>query len=336
MKKTKRETVRYSLEKAYAALKRGDKMEARRWAAKAAALESKNEKAWLLLGMTGSKSANLAYFAEALALNPHSTFAKKGIRRLVAEGGGGGTISIEKARSYIKKARAVQKKKARRKSIMAATAFLSVFIAGVLSLSAFGGAISSVGGDANRPGQSDELAMLPSATPTLNFPLQAAQTQEAYTPIPSYTPLPTDTPTATPTATPEPTLTAYEIYMPIEIDADEYWADVDLTHQTLTAYLGDEPVRTFIVSTGTWQYPTVTGQYQIYVKYEAAPMSGPGYYLPGVPYVMYFYRGYGLHGTYWHDNFGTPMSHGCVNLTIDDAGWLYGVLEVGSWVNVHY
>ena len=43
-------------------------------------------------------------------------------------------------------------------------------------------------------------------------------------------------------------------------------------------------------------------------------MSGPGYYLPGVPYVMYFYQGYGLHGTYWHDNFGQPMSHGCVNL----------------------
>ena len=71
-------------------------------------------------------------------------------------------------------------------------------------------------------------------------------------------------------------------------------------------------MNTFITSTGTWQYPTVTGQYKIYVMYRYADMAGPGYYLPNVPYVMYFYKGYGIHGTYWHNNFGTPMSHGCV------------------------
>jgi lipoprotein-anchoring transpeptidase ErfK/SrfK len=65
-------------------------------------------------------------------------------------------------------------------------------------------------------------------------------------------------------------------------------------------------------------------------------MSGPGYYLPDVPYIMYFYKGYGLHGTYWHNNFGTPMSHGCVNLTIPDAAWLYNFSSVGTVVNVHY
>ena len=52
-------------------------------------------------------------------------------------------------------------------------------------------------------------------------------------------------------------------------------------------------------------------------------MSGPGYYLTNVPYTMYFYRGYGLHGTYWHNNFGHPMSHGCVNLKTPDAKWLF-------------
>jgi lipoprotein-anchoring transpeptidase ErfK/SrfK len=72
------------------------------------------------------------------------------------------------------------------------------------------------------------------------------------------------------------------------------------------------------------------------VKYRYADMSGPGYYLPNVPYVMYFYRGYGIHGTYWHNNFGTPMSHGCVNFPTDDAGWLFDFASVGTVVNVHY
>ncbi|MBI5619492.1 L,D-transpeptidase, partial [Candidatus Gottesmanbacteria bacterium] len=50
---------------------------------------------------------------------------------------------------------------------------------------------------------------------------------------------------------------------------------------------------------------------------------GPGYYLPDVPYVMYFYLGYAIHGTYWHNNFGHPMSHGCVNMRIEDAKTLF-------------
>jgi lipoprotein-anchoring transpeptidase ErfK/SrfK len=64
-------------------------------------------------------------------------------------------------------------------------------------------------------------------------------------------------------------------------------------------------------------------------------MSGPGYYLPDVPYVMYFYKDYGLHGTYWHHNFGTPMSHGCVNFPTVDAGWIFENSRVGTIVNVH-
>ena len=102
------------------------------------------------------------------------------------------------------------------------------------------------------------------------------------------------------------------------------------------AYEGNTVVNSFLVSTGTWQYPTVTGKYHIYVKYRYTDMAGPGYYLPNVPYTMYFYQGYGLHGTYWHHNFGTPMSHGCVNLQTDDAAWLYNWASVGTLVNVHY
>lgn len=115
----------------------------------------------------------------------------------------------------------------------------------------------------------------------------------------------------------------------------ERWVDVDLAAQLVRAYEGDTLVNTFVVSTGTSRTPTVTGQFNIWIKLRTDDMSGPGYYLRDVPFVMYFYKGYGLHGTYWHNNFGTPMSHGCVNLTIEDSEWLYNFAEVGTLVNVH-
>ena len=118
--------------------------------------------------------------------------------------------------------------------------------------------------------------------------------------------------------------------------ADEgRWIDVDLSAQTVTAYDGADPVRSFVVSTGTAAHPTVTGQFRVYIKLKSTPMAGPGYYLPGVPWTMYYYKGYAIHGTYWHDNFGTPMSHGCVNLTIPDSEWVYNFSEVGTLINVH-
>ncbi len=123
--------------------------------------------------------------------------------------------------------------------------------------------------------------------------------------------------------------------LPAEIGPNERWIDVDLSEQRLYAYEGRQLVNSFLVSTGTWQYPTVTGQYRIYVKYRYTDMAGPGYYLPNVPYTMYFYRGYGIHGTYWHNNFGTPMSHGCVNMRTDEAGWLFNWASVGTLVNIH-
>ncbi len=120
----------------------------------------------------------------------------------------------------------------------------------------------------------------------------------------------------------------------------ERWIDVDLTHQTLTAFEGQTPVYTSRVSTGLAQYPTVAGTFEIYVKYEAADMSGgagaDAYYLRAVPYVMYFHDNYGLHGTYWHNNFGTPMSHGCVNLPTPDAQWLFNWASIGTKVVTHY
>ncbi|MDQ4075458.1 MAG: L,D-transpeptidase family protein [Chloroflexota bacterium] len=122
----------------------------------------------------------------------------------------------------------------------------------------------------------------------------------------------------------------------------EKWIDVNLSTQRITAYEGNTPIYSAVVSTGLPQYPTVVGEYNIYVKLRYDDMQGGSYargdyyYLPDVPYTMYFYRGYGIHGTYWHNNFGQPMSHGCVNLTIPDAEWFFNWAEVGTRVVTHY
>jgi lipoprotein-anchoring transpeptidase ErfK/SrfK len=140
------------------------------------------------------------------------------------------------------------------------------------------------------------------------------------------TPTPEAPPYVPPTAAPSPG----------GVTGGTHWIDVDLSQQMVYAYAGDTVVNSFVVSTGTWMTPTVTGKYKIWIKLRYSDMSGPDYYLPNVPYVMYFYKGYGLHGTYWHNNFGTPMSHGCVNLSIPDAEWLYNFAYEGTVVNVHY
>jgi lipoprotein-anchoring transpeptidase ErfK/SrfK len=109
----------------------------------------------------------------------------------------------------------------------------------------------------------------------------------------------------------------------------EKWIDVDLSEQRVVAYEGAKPVRAFIVSTGLPQWPTVTGTFRIRIKTESQTMSGGSkehgdyYYLPNVQWVQYFYEDYAFHGTYWHNNFGRPMSHGCINMTNEDAKWLF-------------
>ncbi|HQE92957.1 MAG TPA: LysM peptidoglycan-binding domain-containing protein [Anaerolineae bacterium] len=118
--------------------------------------------------------------------------------------------------------------------------------------------------------------------------------------------------------------------------AGELWIDVNLSTQTITAYEGQTPVYSALVSTGLWGTPTVVGTFSIYAKYLSTPMSGPGYYLPNVPHTMYFYRGYAIHGAYWHNNFGTPMSHGCINLSLPDAAWFYNWAPLGTKVVTHY
>lgn len=98
---------------------------------------------------------------------------------------------------------------------------------------------------------------------------------------------------------------------------------VKLSEQKVFVYDHSTLIKTFVVSTGLSNTPTVTGTYYVYAKHATTRMTGPGYDLPKVPWTMYFYKGYGLHGAYWHNNFGQPMSHGCVNMRVTDAEWLF-------------
>jgi lipoprotein-anchoring transpeptidase ErfK/SrfK len=127
--------------------------------------------------------------------------------------------------------------------------------------------------------------------------------------------------------------------MPSGIGHNERWIDVDVTEQKLVAYEGLIPVYETLVSTGTSRYPTVTGQFRIWLRFQSQDMNGYrlgyDYYLKGVPYVQYFYEDYALHGTFWHSNFGRPMSHGCVNLSPADSEWLFNWAGYGTLVNVH-
>lgn len=101
------------------------------------------------------------------------------------------------------------------------------------------------------------------------------------------------------------------------------WVDIDISTQTLIAYEGDVEILRTTVSTGAARTPTVTGRFRIFRKLVSQTMIGPDYVQPNVPYVMYFYGAYSIHGTYWHNDFGRPRSHGCVNLRTADARWLF-------------
>lgn len=127
---------------------------------------------------------------------------------------------------------------------------------------------------------------------------------------------------------PLPESLALEREAVLGVTTDDRWIEIDLSEQRLKAHDGQRVVYNFLVSTGKWGR-TPTGTYHVYQKLKYTKMSGGSrelhtyYYLPNVPYVMYFYKGFGMHGTYWHQNFGQPMSHGCINLATPDAEKLF-------------
>jgi lipoprotein-anchoring transpeptidase ErfK/SrfK len=115
---------------------------------------------------------------------------------------------------------------------------------------------------------------------------------------------------------------------PVEMpEGEERWIRVDLSEQQVVAYEGKTPIRGFVISSGLPRTPTVTGEFRIRTKVKVQTMSGGSgsdyYNLPNVKWVQYFYQAYAFHGTYWHNDFGRPKSHGCLNMTNADAKWLF-------------
>jgi len=121
---------------------------------------------------------------------------------------------------------------------------------------------------------------------------------------------------------------------------DEKWIEIDLSEQRLYMKEGDRTVNSFLISSGKWA-PTPKGEWRIWIKLRSTRMRGGSkalgtyYDLPNVPYTMYYYQGYGIHGAYWHNNFGQPMSHGCVNMRPEEAGIVFNWASVGTRVVVH-
>lgn len=108
----------------------------------------------------------------------------------------------------------------------------------------------------------------------------------------------------------------------------EKWIEIDLSDQKLTAHQGDVIVLESLISSGLWNR-TPVGEYRIWYKIKSTKMEGGSklnntyYYLPNVPYSMFFNGDIGIHGTYWHSDFGRPKSHGCVNSPTPIAEKLY-------------
>lgn len=125
----------------------------------------------------------------------------------------------------------------------------------------------------------------------------------------------------------------------------EKWIDIDLSNYTVSAYEGKTIVRGPInMVPGAPQTPTVTGTYKTYLKLPSQTMrgynvDGTRYETPDVPWPMYFFEDYALHGAYWRSSFGyggDAGSHGCVNMPVDEAGWLYDWAPLGTTVVSHY
>ena len=132
---------------------------------------------------------------------------------------------------------------------------------------------------------------------------------------------------------------AWEVERPYQVQGR--WVAIDLYEQTLVAYENDTLVFATLVSTGITGFFTRTGTFQVWGRRLHGPMMGaegqPDYYnIANVPFAQYFDGHTSLHGTYWHDGFGYRHSHGCVNLSLTDAHWLYDWLGVEGWVHVYY
>ena len=116
---------------------------------------------------------------------------------------------------------------------------------------------------------------------------------------------------------------------------DQRWIEIRLGSQRLVAWEGKRPVYAIVVSTGKPGFSTPVGTFKIQTKLPIARMQGDDYDVPDVPNTMYYSGSYAIHGAYWHRNFGTPVSHGCTNVALDHAKWLFEWASVGTPIVVH-
>lgn len=348
-----------ALQQARRAFHEGDHIQARRLAMRAARLDSTLEDAWLILAALSTPQVSLVYLKRALQSNPQSKRARQGIHWAIRRQRSIQTkiplsainqkipaqtqkILTKKGEDLLRSTQCSRGWSTKKQPGWGTIVASGIIVFIVLCLgAAFWLVLSS-----NEIVKANQLSaprpagafIKPTLTSTNTPTITVTETPTSTpTPPPTETPTTTFTPLPSPTQQPPPLETpAPVIDLPEQIPSQDHWIDVNLTQQMVYAYEGDRLINSFVVSTGTWQHPTVTGDYRIYAKYRYTDMAGPGYYLPNVPYTMYFYKGYALHGTYWHNNFGTPMSHGCINLSITDAAWLYEWSAVGTLVRIHY
>jgi hypothetical protein len=133
--------------------------------------------------------------------------------------------------------------------------------------------------------------------------------------------------------------------MPEDVGERDYWVEVDLYEQTFAAYEGSRMVYAGLISSGLSKWPTAEGLFQVWVRLSETRMSGAEgkvdyYNIEDVPYTMYFDRRneIALHGAYWHDRYGYKHSHGCVNMPVRDAEWVFNWsadAPTDLWVWVH-
>ena len=140
----------------------------------------------------------------------------------------------------------------------------------------------------------------------------------------------------------ERTIAAGAENLPYQAAPGEKWVDLNLSNKTVTAYEGATVVHGPVsIVDGAAETPTVTGTYKVYLQYESQTMRGENadgspYVAEDVPWVSYFYSGYAFHGVGWRSSFGYSGSHGCVNMPVSEAQWIYNWVDTNTVVQSHY
>lgn len=112
--------------------------------------------------------------------------------------------------------------------------------------------------------------------------------------------------------------------------------DISLSEQRLTYFNTDgTQAGSFLISSGIKTMPSPTGTFYVQKKIPVKLYKGPSYYLPNTKWNLMFLPGYYIHGAYWHNNFGHPMSHGCINVSYANMEGFYNWAEVGTKIVIH-